>query len=1039
MRRCTSAFARALLLGAAALIGAAGTAWAQGAATIRGTVVDSVSRQPIPGVQLGVIGTSLGAQTDASGRYLIRGVPAGTATLRAQRIGFAAQTRSLSVAAGQEAVADFVMRAQAAVLSEVVVVGYGTQSRADVSNAVANVRGEVVQNVPTAGIDAALQGRAPGVQVVQNAGNPGNGITIRVRGSSSISASNQPLFVIDGVPMIREDYSQLDFGGQDITAVTGLSPDEIESIDVLKDASAAAIYGSRGSNGVVMITTKRGRPGTTKFSFNTYYGQQTVARKMQLLNARQYVDVFKEALLNDGYTEDDVADFGYTLFPGADSAGTDWLAAVTRDAPVADFNINASGGGDRFQYLISGSNFNQQGIVLGSGYDRQNARLNLDVTATPKLQFRSSIGLVRENFKRTTNDNTIEGASANAIAVQPNIPLYKPGSCAAGRCVYSGTDEGLEYVNPVAVSAFNLAPTRSFRTIGSLEAAWDVTDRLRLNGRVGADLYTLNERRWESPQIEGLIAAGVGGQATQSQTEAQKYLSEFYANWDPVRSATQKLTITAGTGLEFNRSEYVYLQGQGFASEEFQYPGSAGEIILYDAGPSENRLLSFFSRANYNLKDRYLLTASLRTDGASRFASGNRFGVFPAASFGWVVSEEPMFGGLRDLMSAKLRLSYGETGNQAIGSNFGFLTTFSRANFAGEPGLAPAQLGNPNLRWETTREFDVGTDLGFFGGRVSLIADYYIKKTDDLLVSRPISSVSGFTSILENVGNLENRGWELQLSTENVRSPGRNGFTWTTDFNVSSNRNKVTALFRDEPIISGIRSVNRVEVGQPIGAFYAIKFLGVDPQTGNACFEDIERNDAGAIISRERDCEFANINSDDRQIVGAPHPDFFGGFRNQFTWKGFDLNTFLEFSQGGEVFNLVRLYADDGAYYNDNKLTHVLDRWQKPGDVTDVPRLSWDGTSFSREVSSRFVEDASYVRLQEVTLGWRVPRGLLGRTGMSEARLYVSGRNLKLWSDYLGYDPDVNSNGSGSNVSLGQDFYAYPRARTISFGISGTW
>ncbi|HYD54556.1 MAG TPA: SusC/RagA family TonB-linked outer membrane protein, partial [Gemmatimonadaceae bacterium] len=687
-------------------------------------------------------------------------------------------------------------------------------------------------------IDAALQGKAPGVQVIQNAGNPGNGITVRVRGSSSISASNQPLYVIDGIPMIREDFSQLGFGGQDLTAVTGLSPDEIESIDVLKDAAAAAIYGSRASNGVVMITTKRGRPGNLKFSFNTYYGQQSIAKKIDMLNARQYIDVFTEAMVNDGYTLEDVADFGYSLFPGADSLGTDWIDAVTRTAPVADFNINASGGGDRFQYLISGSNFNQQGIVIGSGYDRQNARLNLDLTASPKLQFRSSLGVVRETFKRTTNDNTIEGAGANAIAVQPHIPIYKPGSCAAGNCQYTGTDEGLEYVHPLALADFNDAPSRSFRTMGSLETSYDVNDRLRLNARLGLDLYNLSERRWRSPKVEGSSASGVAGEATQANTSAQKYISEAYAVYDPLRSDRQKLTLTAGTSLEYNRSEFLYLLGQGFASDEFQYVGSAGEVTSYDGSPSENRLMSFFSRANYSLLDRYLFTGSLRTDGASRFAQGNRFGVFPAASFGWVATEEPALAGLKRFVDAKLRVSYGETGNQAIGSNFGFLTAYGRANFAGEAGLAPTQLGNPDLRWESTRELDIGADLGFLGGRVSLIADWYVKKTDDLLVSRPIATVSGFSTILDNVGNLQNKGWELQLSTENFRSRG-NGFTWSTDFNISHNENKITALFNNEPIFSGIDGVNSVIVGHPLGAFFTRRFKGVNPETGDAEYDDI--------------------------------------------------------------------------------------------------------------------------------------------------------------------------------------------------------
>jgi TonB-linked SusC/RagA family outer membrane protein len=801
--------------------------------------------------------------------------------------------------------------------------------------------------------------------------------------------------------------------------VTGISPDEIEVIDVLKDAASASIYGSRASNGVVMITTKRGRPGRTKFSFSTYYGQQKVLRTLDLMNAQEYVGYMAEAVANDGYTNQDVIDWYGTISwqPGVDDQiNQDWQKAMLRTAPVADLSLSASGGGDRFQYLVSGADFSQTGIVLGSDYNRQNGRLNLDVTATPKLSFRSSLGLSREKWNRIVNDNTIEGA-ANMLAVQPNIPVRRVSD---GN--YTSSADGLAYTNPVALMEFNRGPSESARFLGNIEASYDFTDRLRWNVRLGADVYNLLERYWASPRVEGSIGAGSAGDAEQGSTTANKYVAETYGTWDTFRSDRHRLVLTGGASSEFNRSELIYLEGQGFGSDAFQYPGSASRIVNYDARPSENNLVSLFSRANYSLMDRYLFTASLRTDGSSRFGENSRFGVFPSASVGWNFTQEPGLSGLERFVDAKLRASFGVTGNQSIPTNFGFLTTFSRANYAGQQGISPNTIGNPDLKWETTREFDIGLDLSFLDSRVGVVADYYTKKTDDLLVQRPVAATSGFTSVWDNVGSVSNKGVELQLTTENFRPASSAGFGWRTSFNIAHNKNRVESLYRDEPFMTGsIRAVSRIEVGQPLGAFYTLRFTGVDPATGDAQYDDI----AGT--------------TEDRQIVGSPHPDYFGGLQNSFSFKGVDLNTFFEFSQGQEVMNMIRLFANDGGLNADNKMRVALDRWQQPGDVTDEPRASWDGTSSAYLMSSRFVEDGSYVRLSEVTLGYRLPPRLAARTRLADARIYVSGRNLKLWTDYTGIDPDVNSEGSSANTSLGIDFYAYPRPRTISFGISGSW
>ena len=1006
--------AGAAMLAATLLAGLAGPALAQGTGAVRGTVVDSASRRPVAGVQVSVVGTTLGTLTNDAGTYVVRGVPAGAVTLRLRRLGFEPADRRVTVAAGDTLVADFALRAAAAQLSEVVVVGYGSTERAQLSTAVSTLGGGELVNTPVASLDAALQGKAAGVQIVQNAGNPGNGITVRVRGASSLSASNQPLYVIDGVPLLRENFSQLGVGGQDLTAVSALSPDEIESIDVLKDAAAASIYGSRGSNGVIIITTKRGRAGAPRWGINAYYGTQRVERTLDMLNAEQYVAYFNEGARNDGYGEDELP-----FEAGVDDViDTDWQRQVFRTAPVSDVALNASGGSDNVRYFLSGSLFNQDGIALGSGYVRASGRANLDVDVGTRLSLRTSIALVREQHDRIENDNTLDGVVSNAIANQPNVPVRREDGSFANR------SDGLRYSNPVALGTFNSIDARMFRAIGGMEADYDFSESFRLSGRAGLDVLNLRDLRWESPRVSNTYAASIGGVSSMGNNTATRYLGEAFLTYTLPSAGSHALSATVGSSLELNDEELDYLRGEGFGNEQFRYPGNAGKITEYDGDATEYNLVSFFGRANYSFADRYLMTASLRTDGSSRFGQDNRYGVFPAVSAAWVVSDEPAFGGSvpGDL---KLRASYGVTGNQDIGDDYAYLPRFGRANYGDAPGIAQTSLGNPDLRWESTREVNVGVDWTLLAGRLTFTADHYVKNTDDLLITRPVTSTSGITSIYDNVGSIENRGFELAVTTQLLQPADDRGLGWESQFNVSTNRNRVTSLYRDEAFNTGIDGINRVEVGQPLGAFYALRFDGVDPQTGDAIYYDAD--------------ESGDITADDRMIVGDPHPRFWGGFSNTLSLAGFDLRAFVQFSQGNDVYNGIRSYADDGGYSFDNKVADVLRAWKQPGDVTDVPRASYDGTSGAREVSSRFVEDGSYLRLQEITLGYRLPPRLLGLGRLTEARVFVSGRNLYTWTDYTGYNPDVNSNGSNTNTSLGTDFYAYPLARTITFGITGSW
>jgi len=973
---------------------------AQSTASISGIVADSATGRPIPSVQVLVVGTSRGAVTDDVGRYTIRGLGAGSVVVRTQRIGYAPVSRTVTLVDGETAQANFSLAAVARVLAEVVTVGYGTDTRASVSNAVTTVTGELLASSPVAGVDQALQGKAAGVQVTQNAGNPGNGITVRVRGAASLTASNQPLFVVDGVPINNESISQLDVGGQDITGVTTLNPDEIESITVLKDAAAAAIYGSRGSNGVIMVTTKRGRSGAPVVDINSYTGVQDVAKQWDMLNGKEYVMYKNEASKNDGGNP-----FRYGV-PGVDDTiNTDWQKAIFRTAPISNVTVGASGGTDRIQYFASGSYFDQTGVVIATGYKRAGGRINLDFAATNKLQLKTSIGVTREDWTRSENDNTIEGVVTNAIADAPNQPVKRLDGA------YTGNE--LAYPNPVAIALLSSINSRQLRTIGNVEAIYNILPSLKLTGRGGVDIGNLRDLRWESPNVEGTYAASVDGVGRQGNNTFNRYVVEGFANWDVMpwfASHSQTLNLTAGTSAEWNGREFDYLRGEGFASEGFRYPGAATRITVYDGGWTGNNLASFFGRANYALMDRYLIQASVRTDGSSRFGANNRWGTFPAVSVGWKVSDEPALGGMFRGNTLKLRGSLGTTGNQALPEDFGSLERYARANYADVIGLGQVSLANPDLRWESTREWDGGFDLTLWDDRISLISDYYSKLTSNLLVNRPISGTSGQTTLLSNVGSIENKGVEAQITTRNFVSGSTDGFNWTTDLNIAANRNKVVSLYNDEPFSTGQYSINRVQVGHPLSEYYTYRFLGVDPATGDAQY------------------------STDQEFVGTPHPKYQGGFTSDMSWMGFDLHGFVQFSQGNQIFNAIRVFADDGGRYLDNKFRDVLRRWQNPGDITDQPRASRNGSSGALQVSSRYLEDGSYVRLGDLTLGYNVPKGWVRSAGLANGKIYVSGHNLHTWTKYKGYSPDVNSSGSNTNTSLGGEFYAYPIARSVTFG-----
>jgi TonB-linked SusC/RagA family outer membrane protein len=996
----------------AALLAFATPAAAQQPGIVRGTVTDSAGRTPIQGVQIVITGSPRGSITNAAGQYVIRDVPAGPLTVTAQRIGFARAQRQLVVAPGETVVADFAISPVAAILSEVVSVGYGTSSRHDVSSAIASVDSTAIVGQPVAGIDNALQGKVAGVQVMQNSGEPGAGVSIRVRGPASLNAGNQPLYVVDGVPILSSTSSQSSPSGQRMTAVTGLNPDEIASIDVLKDAAAAAIYGSRGSNGVVMITTKRGAVNGTQFSLSAYTGTQTREHRLHALDATQFVTLLDQAAVNDGKPAP------YTLGV-ADANDYDWVNAIYRRAAVSDLQLSASGGADRFRYYGSAGNFNQQGIIIGSAYQRQSGRFNVDFNATPRLLLTSSIGLTREDDARIPGDGNLDGIVTKSLSEQPINPFYGDNSG------FSGPADGLNYSNPLATVAYSFNSYKTLRALGSMQAVYHVTDALTANGRAGADVLNVDELVWQSPKVLKTTAASVNGVGQSDHTTATKYVLEGFLGYDAINSSAQKLSVTAGSSVEYNHTDLSAITGQGFPTGFSTYIRNASTISSWNGDATDNNLASFFTRASYSFRDRYLLGGSFRADGSSRFGASNRFGYFPALSAGWVLTDESFAHGLQRFATVKLRGSFGETGNQGIG-DYASLTLASGAPYSGATGVAGSQLGNPDLKWETTKETDAGLDVSTPGGRVSVIADYYRRNTDNLLVQLPIPSTSGYSSVWDNIGSIRNAGVDLGLHTINVETAH---LTWSSDLNVTWNRNVVTALYGGQPVTftEANRVVSIAAVGKPLGEFYLYKFLRVDPATGNAVYASANGG------------ETLKPTSSDLTYVGNPQPNYYGGLTNTLSIRNFDLRGFLQFSEGNKVFDMIRIFTDDGGATTNSKNVHELTAWQKPGDITDEPRYSATGASGANVISSRFVEDGSFVRLGDVTLGYKLPAGVGARVHLANARLYVSGRNLKTWTRYSGYNPDVNSAGAGSNVVMGVDYYAYPLARTYSVGITATW
>ncbi len=986
-------------------------AWAQ-KNSVSGKVTSLEDGSDLPGVSVVVKGTTNGVTSNASGSYSINAD--GNAVLVFTFIGLEPQ----EIAVGNRSAINVRMAPAVTELNQVVVTGYGSEQKKDVISAITSVSSERFKDMPVVGMDQALQGQAPGVLVQQASGTPGGGIMVRVRGNTSINAINRPLFIVDGVPVEDDALGLRDFGGQSDNALSTINPNDIASIQVLKDASAKAIYGSRGSNGVVLVTTKRGKnEAKTVFTLDAQRGIIDPTKKLKLLNSHELLELQMEAVKNAGGNPDTLG-----LIPGVtDGVNTDWLDAVLRRAIYQQYQLTATGGSERTRFYVSASYRGEEGVQLNNKFDRFSGTLNLDHKATAKLSFGTNLILSRTKNKRVKGDNFLDGVYSGALKSLPYDSPYDE----QGRLI-SWADPnypGFPNFNPVAQALLPRFESYTTKIVGGLFVDYAFLPTLRFRSKVSVDYNTVNDDQFEpsSTAIGGDPRTGGRGYGVNSSGTYATVINTNTLTYSRTIGNKHNFSGLIGTEVLQRTERTSSVTGQDFPSDDFTYIESAGTVNTGSSLIVQSGLASVFGEIKYDFNDKYLFGFTAREDGSSRFGKGRRFGFFPSLAAGWRISAEPFMQDIRFINDLKVRSSYGFTGNERIG-DFAFLGTWSATTYNGQAGLAPRSLSNPDLQWERTREFNIGLDVSIWNGRVSATIDAYNNLTDKLLFTKPYPLTTGFGGIQSNVGKILNKGIELGLTTVNV--DGR--VKWTTTLNFSRNINRVKELADTVPAFygyeaAGVDGTNVLKVGQALGTYWGLKFRGVDPATGDAIYDDLDGD--------------GRITPNDATVIGSAQPDFIGGITNRISYKGLDLSVFFQFSYGNELVNMTfSELLNTGENISSNQVRWALKRWQKPGDMTEVPRYEYNNT-FNNRHSSRFVEDASFLRLKNFTLGYTLPAGWITKARLNTVRIYASATNLWTLTPYSGADPEVSTL-SGATLGQGIDQFTLPQVRTVMLGVN---
>lgn len=963
------------------------------AQTITGTVTVASDGSPLAGVSVSQKGTTRGIITDVDGNYELN-VTGPEAVLVFSYVGFIKQ----EIVVGNQRQINVALAEDTILLGDLVVIGYGQQSKKTVTGSIATVDAEVLEGVPIAGTDQMLQGRAAGVQVSANSGTPGGGVFVKIRGSSSISGGSDPLYVVDGVPIETGSFG-LGLGGATTSAIADINPSDIESMQILKDASATAIYGARAANGVVIITTKRGSNSKPVVRFSSYYGVDEAIKKPELVSGPEYEMLRNEKAVNDG---------GAPLYANPDAAiDTDWASTVFRQGSVRNYDLDISGGDDVVRYAVSGSNFKQEGVLNPEVYERNSARINLDVDVSDKLAIGTSTTFSNSGRNRARNNDNITGVLGGVYFLPSNLPVYQPDGSYTKFSIFE---------NPVAAANEIDFEMNVSRFIGNVFGEYTFSPGLSFKTSWSYDYSGIKEDQYNNTFTNN--GSAVGGSATSYSAINASWIGEntlsYVFNVDK-----NNFSVLLGNSVQESNFESTRADGQGFPSDDFTRITDAAVQTSSSTGTSWG-IVSYFGRLQYDYDGKYLATFSMRRDGSSRFGASNQWGVFPSAAIGWVVSEEDFFN-FEDVSNLKLKASYGLTGNQSGIGNFQAQGLWGGASYTDSPGTTPQQLGNPDLKWETTKQLDLGFELGLFDDRLEVTYDYYNKKTVDMLLAVPTPLSTGFASLVQNFGELENKGMELGITATIIQ---KQDLTWNTTFNIAGNRNKILKLAAPFNVYN--RDIYRYEEGVAMYSFYFHEQTGVDPQTGAPIFADV--NGDGVFDP--------NV---DRKIVGNANPDFFGGIRNSVNYKNFDFSVFFQYSYGNEQLHWNRFFQEHGGTRNTNFLKTQLDRWQQPGDVTMVPKLT--AANYAGNLRpSRFVEDGSYLRLKTLNIGYSIPQKFVDKlgAGVSRVRIYMTGQNLLTFTNYSGTDPEVTATAS-TLLTRGIEFYTVPQSKSIVGGINITF
>ena len=1013
---------------------------------IRGVVTSAEDGEGLPGVNIQIKGTSVGTVTDVNGNYTISADP--EALLIFSFIGYA----NKEVMINGRAIIDLAMEQDITTIDEVVVVAYGTVKKRDLTGAVSSVKGEELTKVAPTSFDQALQGRAAGVQVTQVSGRPGGETSIRIRGSSSISAGNEPLYVVDGM-IITSRSPDLNVGGAagpPLNPLAAINPADIESIEVLKDASATALYGARGTNGVVLITTKRGKEGRISITLDSYYGVQEVTNKLDLLNGEEFANYINALNEEQGLP----ADVRY-LIPEDFGEGTDWQEAIFREAPMQSHQLTISGGDEKTQFSVSGGYFQQDGIILNSDFERVTFRTNLDRKVGERLNLGTRVNLSRIESRGVLTGALgpgtgvlLPGSISSALLFPPTLPVLD----ASGPGGYTFEDDrGRNLPNPVADARETDNISQNTRIIASVFGEFEILDGLVFKTNLGVDAFSVKENRFVPNFLKRTEPNN--GEASISTVDGLNWLTEFTLNYKKELNADHSIDALVGFTRQGFFSERLFAFTLDFADNRLGYHNLGAGLNPQPPRSGENEwaFVSYLGRVNYNYKGKYLVTLNSRWDGSSRFGRGRKYGHFTALALAWNASEEDFLSNSTVFDMLKPRISYGVLGNAEIGSNNSLATvgplgegTFNNS----EPyiGVEPLRLDNPLLQWERTAQFNLGLDMAFLDTRLMVTAEYYLQNTSDLLLDTPVPTTSGFPSFVSNIGKLKNEGVELSLEA-NILDETQ--FTWNAAFNIASNRNEIKALVDDNDIpIAGVLVVapgwSVLRIGEPIGSFQGLiadgifqtdaeaqnspRLIGQEAVAGERRYRDVNGRDAEGNLTGQPD---GVINEDDRVIIGRAQPKFTWNLTNSFAYKGFDLSVFIQASHGNDVVNAYRFELETLNGENNVFRDAFLNRWTDANPSNEFRKLN---PSDRNIFSTAQVEDGSFIRIRNINFGYTLPAEVLEKLKLSNLRAYISVNNLHTFTNYTGYDPEVNAFGQ-SQLLLGIDYGGYPLARTFIAGI----